>query len=120
MTDQPSIESLRAIVYGMKEPSTTEEINVLDGALTELAAYRERALVTRLLKGSAHTDLEAHDARVRREALEAGWARMGNAPDPLQPGYYVCNYIEASRWAALEEALFIGTENTAPREEETK
>ena len=45
---------------------------------------------------------------------------MGNAPDPLQPGYYVCNYIEASRWAALEEALFIGTENTAPREEETK
>ena len=42
MTTQPSIESLRAIVYGMKEPSTTEEINVLDGALTELAAYRER------------------------------------------------------------------------------
>jgi len=74
----------------------------------------------RWLRGSAHTDLEANDARVRREALEAGWARMGNAPDPLQPGYYVCNYIEASRWAALEEALFIGTENTAPREEETK
>ncbi len=42
MADQPSIESLRAIVYGMKEPSTTEEIEALDAALSELAAYRER------------------------------------------------------------------------------
>lgn len=42
MTDRPSIESLRAIVYGIKEPSTTEEIEALDAALSELAAYRER------------------------------------------------------------------------------
>lgn len=42
MTDRPSIESLRAIVYGMKEPSTTEEIEALDAALSELEAYRTR------------------------------------------------------------------------------
>ena len=125
MTDQPSIESLRQAVGRIEIPDDQYAIH---RALDELERLRlieagdrdSEALVTRLLKGSAHTDLEAHDARVRREALEAGWARMGNAPDPLQPGYYVCNYIEASRWAALEEALFIGTENTAPREEETK
>ena len=172
MTNRPSIESLRAIVYGMKEPFIIEEIDALDAALDELERLRQMptleaaaiaraenaeaacdqwkryaedqrqgwsaAMVSvqtaqtilellvdgedvkeearRWLKGSAHTDLEAHDARVRREALEGAWARMGHAPDPHDLGFFVCNHITVDRWYALRAAIF----GTAPREEETK
>ncbi|HNC98994.1 MAG TPA: hypothetical protein PKW90_22860 [Myxococcota bacterium] len=183
MTDRPSIESLREKLELLADVLEAQQFNregrvylAFQAALTELAAYRERALVTRLLKGSAHTDLEAHDARVRREvwdafvviagrrplsiitdadgtmllvgatldvepyraailgtdleahdarvrreALEEAWERMGHAPDPHDPGFFVCNHITVDRWYALRAAI-LGTDTTAPRtgEEETK
>lgn len=75
MTDQPSIESLRQAVGRIEIPDDQYAIHrALDELerlrLIEAGARDSEALVTRLLKGSAHTDLEAHDARVRREALE--------------------------------------------------
>lgn len=77
MTDQPSIESLRQAVGRIEIPDDQYAIHrALDELerlrLIEAGARDSEALVTRLLKGSAHTDLEAHDARVRREALGTG------------------------------------------------
>ena len=77
------------------------------------------------LSSTPAADLEAHDARVRREVLEGAWERMGHAPDPHDPGFFVCNHITVDRWYALRAAILgtapqPSTENTAPREEETK
>lgn len=60
----------------------------------------------------------AHDARVRREALEEAWERMGHAPDPHDPGFFVCNHITVDRWYALRAAI-LGPESQS-NEQETK
>ena len=95
MTTRPSIESLRAIVYGMKEPSTTEEIEALDAALSELAAYREREpmLIAHAEKAEADADErharlvkladEHRPLRAERDALAAMVEALKNALNDL-------------------------------------
>ena len=39
-------------------------------------------------------------------AIQEAWQRLGSAPDPLDPGFYVCNSIDIDRWEALRRALF--------------
>ena len=36
---------------------------------------------------------------------------VGHAPDPLDPGFYVCNSIDHERWEALRSALFNESQN---------
>ena len=39
-------------------------------------------------------------------AVQAAWERMGGAPDPLNPGFFVCNSILTDQWEALRRAAF--------------
>ena len=132
MTDQPSIESLRQAVGRIEIPDDQYAIH---RALDELERLRlieagdrdSEALVTRLLKGSAHTDLEAHDARVRREVWDAFVVIAGRRPlsiitdaDGTMLLVGATLDVEPYRAAILGTDPQPSTENTAPREEETK
>lgn len=50
-------------------------------------------------------DLWARVERLEAER-EAAWRRLGAAPDPLNPGFFVCNALAYDQWEALRQALF--------------
>ena len=62
--------------------------------------------------GEQRGEIETLRARVaeleaeRTERLERIWTRLGNAPDPRNPGWFVCNQLAFDQWEALRRALF--------------
>lgn len=57
---------------------------------------------------STATAAQEWEQRIRREEREAAWRDAGHAPDPLKPGFFVCNSIDMERWEALGSAILGG------------
>ena len=55
--------------------------------------------------GDSKHDVTPYIEEIISNELKAAWQRMGSADDPRNPGWFVCNSIEADQWEALRRAL---------------
>lgn len=86
------IDALEAKIKGMQD--------LLDALTTPNVSYFDMTPAEEIAR------LEAIVTGQDSNAIQAAWDRLGKAPDPRNPGWFVCNQLDPDQWEALRRALF--------------